>query len=142
MVENELPKKIKELRESKKLTQIQLGKALGVSNKTISKWEKGIFLPDIIYLLDLAKFFDISVDELLGKEKSVNLVKLSKLNKYITIVVFSLTSLFISHYIIVDYFINTIAWEPLDLMIVGILYIWLFVSLYFACKYIDKIKCR
>ena len=38
---------IKRLRENQKLTQLQLAEIIGVSDKTISKWEKGISLPDI-----------------------------------------------------------------------------------------------
>ena len=54
-----------ELRKEKGITQIQLGKEIGVTNKTISKWEKGVFLPDITYLVSIADYYGISVDELL-----------------------------------------------------------------------------
>lgn len=55
---------IKELRESKKLTQNKLAKLLNVSDKTISKWETGRGYPDISLLEPIAKIFDISIAEL------------------------------------------------------------------------------
>ena len=54
------------LRKQRKLTQEGLAKALGVSNQAVSKWESAQCCPDIQLLPDLAKFFDVSVDELLG----------------------------------------------------------------------------
>ena len=54
-----------ELRKSRKMTQQELGNELGVTNKTISKWENGVFLPDITYLVAIADLYLISVDDLL-----------------------------------------------------------------------------
>lgn len=61
----DLSETLVELRKSRKLTQQELGNELGVTNKTISKWENGVFLPDITYLVAIADFYSISVDELL-----------------------------------------------------------------------------
>ncbi len=55
-----------ELRKKKKITQSQLGELLGVSNKTVSKWENGISKPNINTLYKLAEYFDISVDDLVS----------------------------------------------------------------------------
>ena len=57
---------IRELREKNKMTQIQLAEKLGVSDKTISKWETGKGYPDITLLEPIAKTFRISVTELIS----------------------------------------------------------------------------
>ena len=50
---------IKELREKDKMTQFQLAEKLGVSDKTVSKWETGKGYPDITLLEPIAKAFRI-----------------------------------------------------------------------------------
>ena len=63
---------IKELRESKNLTQKQLGEIISVSDKTISKWETEKGLPDITLLEPLSAALGVSVAELLSGENIVN----------------------------------------------------------------------
>ncbi|BAL82952.1 putative Xre family transcriptional regulator [Selenomonas ruminantium subsp. lactilytica TAM6421] len=63
---------IKRLRESRKMTQLQLAEALNVSDKTISKWENGRGYPDIALLEPLAKTLRLSVSELLAGESISN----------------------------------------------------------------------
>ncbi len=57
---------IRELREKNKMTQLQLAEKLGVSDKTISKWETGKGYPDITLLEPIAEAFRISVTELIS----------------------------------------------------------------------------
>ena len=57
---------IKELREKNKMTQSQLADKLGVSDKTISKWETGKGYPDITLLEPIAEAFSVSVAELIS----------------------------------------------------------------------------
>ena len=57
------------LRKEKELTQEQLGEKLGVTNKTISRWENGNYMPDIQMLSLLAKEFDVSINELISGER-------------------------------------------------------------------------
>ena len=59
---------IKELREKNKLTQLQLAEKLGVSDKTISKWETGQTMPDVALLPLIASFYGVTLDELMGYE--------------------------------------------------------------------------
>lgn len=63
---------IKQLRESRKLTQAELAEKLGVSSKTISKWETAKGLPDISLLQPLAQVLGISVIELMNGEHITN----------------------------------------------------------------------
>ena len=57
--------RIKELRELKGMTQSQLGEALFVSDKTVSKWEKGNSEPESNLLVQMAKLFNVTLDYLL-----------------------------------------------------------------------------
>lgn len=57
---------IKELREKNNLTQYQLAEKLGVSDKTVSKWETGNGYPDIALLEPIAQVFSVSVTELIS----------------------------------------------------------------------------
>ena len=57
---------IKELRESRKITQAELAEKIGVSSKTVSKWETAKGLPDISLLQPLAQALGISVIELMN----------------------------------------------------------------------------
>lgn len=57
---------IKELREKNRMTQAELADRLGVSDKTISKWETAKGYPDITLLEPIAKEFKISVTELIS----------------------------------------------------------------------------
>ncbi len=59
---------IASLRKAKNQTQSELAETLGVSDKTISKWESGKGLPDIAIIPDLVKALGVSVDELLAAE--------------------------------------------------------------------------
>ena len=53
------------LRKEKCLTQEQLGEKLGVTNKTISRWENGNYMPDVEMLSLLSKEFGVSINELI-----------------------------------------------------------------------------
>lgn len=58
--------KIAELRKEKGIGQQDLADVLGVSFQSVSKWETGTTMPDITLLPDIARYFKVSVDELLG----------------------------------------------------------------------------
>jgi transcriptional regulator with XRE-family HTH domain/desulfoferrodoxin (superoxide reductase-like protein) len=63
---------IRNLREDRRLTQAELADKLGVSSKTISKWETGKGLPDISLLQPLAQALGISLIELMSGEPIIN----------------------------------------------------------------------
>ena len=60
---------IAELRKENNLTQQALGDKLGVTNKTISRWETGVYMPDIEMLQLLGKEFGVSVNEIIAGER-------------------------------------------------------------------------
>ncbi len=59
-------------RKKQGLTQEELAKELGVTNQSVSKWESAQCCPDISLIPKLADIFEISIDELFGREPSVN----------------------------------------------------------------------
>lgn len=61
-------KKLFELRKAKNLTQNELANAIGVTQKAIDFWEKEINEPKESYIIALADYFQITTDELLGRE--------------------------------------------------------------------------
>ena len=60
---------IAECRKMKNLTQKQLAEKLSITDKAISKWERGITMPDTSLMLELCDILSISVNELLSGEK-------------------------------------------------------------------------
>lgn len=62
---------LSELRTRKGVTQEEAASNLGVSNKTISKWETGVSLPETEYLTGIADYYGVSVNELFGRETAV-----------------------------------------------------------------------
>ncbi len=60
--------RIKELRIEKDLSQGQLASLVGTTQANISRWEAGIIVPNVLDCWQIADFFDVSVDYLIGKE--------------------------------------------------------------------------
>lgn len=60
---------IAECRKNANLTQMQLAAKLGITDKAISKWERGLAMPDSAIMLELCEILGISVNELLSGEK-------------------------------------------------------------------------
>lgn len=61
---------VSELRKEKGMTQQELGDKLHLTNKAISKWERGLSFPDVCTLQDIAQALDVSVLELLNGERN------------------------------------------------------------------------
>lgn len=55
-----------DLRKEQKLTQAELGEKLGVTNKTISRWETGSYMPPVEMLEELSRMYDLTINELLS----------------------------------------------------------------------------
>ncbi len=69
MNQEKIGKFISTMRKEKDMTQEQLAEKLGVSSKSISRWENGNTMPDYTLLKDLCSKLDINVNELLSGEK-------------------------------------------------------------------------
>ena len=61
---------LSELRQSRGMTQKELAKVLYVSDGTISNYENGVHYPDVEKLMDIANFFNVTTDYLLGRCKN------------------------------------------------------------------------
>lgn len=60
------------LRKEKHLTQLQLAERMNISDKTVSKWERGLGCPDISLLPELSKILEINIEELLSGKLDIN----------------------------------------------------------------------
>ncbi|MBP3208304.1 MAG: helix-turn-helix transcriptional regulator [Oscillospiraceae bacterium] len=70
---------LKDLRKEKGITQEQLAEKLGVSGRTISRWETGNNMPDISLLVEIAEYFDVSIPEIIkGERKSEDMKEETK----------------------------------------------------------------
>ena len=70
---------LKNLRKEKGITQEQLAEKLGVSNRTVSRWETGSNLPDLGMLIELANLYNVDIRELIdGERKSENMDRETK----------------------------------------------------------------
>ncbi len=58
-----------ELRRERGLTQEQLGERLGISNKTVSRWENGNYLPPVEMLVELSGVYNVSINEILSGKR-------------------------------------------------------------------------
>ncbi|MCI5530398.1 MAG: helix-turn-helix domain-containing protein [Blautia sp.] len=66
---------LKQCRKEKNLTQEQLAEKLGVSARTVSRWETGSNMPDLSVLVELSDYYDIEIKELLDGERSSTMNK-------------------------------------------------------------------
>ena len=60
-------KNIMRLRKLMNMTQLELAEKLGYSDKSVSKWEQGNGIPDVRTLVQMAEFFNVTLDDLVGE---------------------------------------------------------------------------
>ncbi len=119
----EVEKKLKDAREKAGLTQEQVAEAVMVSRQTISNWENGKSLPDIISIIKLSDLYKISVNELLKGdqrmqekiEKDANIAQTNKKVIFVTAIItlISLTIYLVSIFVggsFNDFCENAIRW--------------------------------
>lgn len=119
---DEIGKFILKLRKEKGYSQNDLARMIPISRQAISKWERGVTIPDSSTLVRLSEIFDVSINELLKGEKLQNnsieelqkttldivddsVLRTRNLKKKITILIFTILLLLISFFIY--YFINS-----------------------------------
>ena len=81
MAKETLGQRIARLRKEKELTQNDIAEKLNVTYQAVSKWENDQASPDVDILIELSNIFDISLDELLGKEKPASTILQDKPSK-------------------------------------------------------------
>lgn len=79
MKEIHIAELIQAKRKERHLTQDDIAEYIGVSKASVSKWETGQSYPDITFLPELAAFFNISIDELMGYRPQMNREEIRKL---------------------------------------------------------------
>lgn len=65
---------LRELRKEKRLTQERLSESLGVTNRSVSRWENGVNLPELDLIIELARFYEVSIEEILDGERKNEMV--------------------------------------------------------------------
>lgn len=70
-IDNIIGKNIRSLRRQKEMKQNTLALELHIGRQSISAYERGVTLPDIYLLMQIADYFDVSLDELTGRERPV-----------------------------------------------------------------------
>ena len=151
---------IAECRKKANLTQMQLAEKLGITDKAVSKWERGVAMPDTSIMLELCDILSISVNELLSGEK-INMEndnqkteqllldmakELEKKNKTVwksmwVIMIISMTALF-SGILIAAFLIPEGVWQLLT--IIGICIVFL-IPCFYALKIevsVGVYKCK
>lgn len=74
-----ISKNISNLRKEKGITQEELASFVGVTKASVSKWENGLSTPDILLLPQIAAYFDVTVDSLIGYESQLSKEQIQKI---------------------------------------------------------------
>ena len=69
------------LRKERHMTQLQLAQALHISDKTVSKWERGLGCPDLSLISELSRIFEVDLQDLLSGELQRNSIASGNLRK-------------------------------------------------------------
>lgn len=89
ILKERIAENLKYYRKSKKITQYQLAEKLNYSDKSISKWERGESIPDVLILAKLAEFYNITINDFLGKSPRKSVEKIQKKHVITTLLWFT-----------------------------------------------------
>ena len=87
--------KICELRNKHNLTQYALARKLGVTRSSVNAWEMGISIPTVERIIDIASFFHVSTDYLLGLDHRLT-IDISSLNEKEKAMIQNLIEIFVN----------------------------------------------
>ena len=147
---------LKELRKEKGITQAEFSETLGVTNRSISRWETGTNMPDLDLLIQIANYYEVEISEILDGErkkedmdkkteetllkvadyntqdkmefsKRVNFVFIAGLVSYLGYMFMDIYGLTQTHEMIASYLLGIV----LGVLIIGVLY---------TSRYMSKIK--
>ena len=126
-----IEKKLKNARENANLTQEQVAQSIMVSRQTVSNWENGKSLPDIVSIVKLSSVYKISIDELLGDDQKLQQkiekdANIAKTNRMVLLATATVSLIAIAVYIIsifvggefLDFCENAIKWVLVGIGIV------------------------
>jgi len=68
--------RVKFFRKKKGISQSQMAKDLEINNSTISKWEKGVYTPELHMVMKLCKYFGITLDQLVGEQQELTTINM------------------------------------------------------------------
>ena len=68
---NNFPRVFRELRLEKGLTKVALAKELGFNHVTLVNWENGKRMPDVETIIQIANYFKVTVDQMLGLDQHI-----------------------------------------------------------------------
>lgn len=158
MNQNKIGQFIKQLRKEKGLTQEQLSEILGVTNRSVSRWENGVNMPDFDLVVEIANYFDVSIDEFLDGERKENridkkenetLLKVSDYNNIEKIkiakrihILFIASLIAFLIYSIIDFsgLEDTAVYRDIATYSMGLIFGVLLVGTLYTSKYFGKIK--
>lgn len=88
-----LGERIRTLRESNNLSQVQLAQKLGISKASVHQWESCISIPSLVYLIEMSRIFNVTLDYIVGtaNNEMVNIGDLKQTQKE---VIYSLVNCF------------------------------------------------
>ena len=143
---------LKELRKGKKITQEELAEKLGVSNRTVSRWETGSNMPDFDVLIELSDFYGVEIKEILEGEKKEKECSNSKeellliadynnqQKKKLTVMIKILFLIGLISMVVHLFIHNINELELVSQFLLGIIFSVLLIGLLFTTKYMIKIR--
>ena len=70
-MKNVIGENIKRLRKQQEIKQAVLASRLNIGRQTLSAYERGVTLPDVLALIEIADYFGVSLDELTGRSELI-----------------------------------------------------------------------